>query len=143
MLSRRDEAAIQTDAYIEALLSGHAGGPMLLPEAELLPDAQLRRTIDLLERGLPRIHPSFIFEQQLAGRLRRAAFAQLGGTAEPERAGLVIQLPELGGDVWPPIVLDRRLLVRGAIASGVSLAGAAVIAWRMRDRGRVRRRWLA
>ncbi len=140
---RHEDEALQTDAYIDALLAAHAGRPVLLPDAGLLPPPEMRRAIELLEHGLPRIHPSFRFEQQLAARLRVAALAEVA--SKPASPADMVALPaiQIGGHPLPPMVLDRRLLLGGAIASGVSLAGAAVIAWRMRERGRTRRGWLA
>jgi hypothetical protein len=152
-----EEEALHTDAYIDALLAGHAGVPVALPDAPHLPDPAIRRAIALLEAGLPRIHPSFRFEQQLAARLRLAALAhiagdqrrahiagdqRLSGTAGDGPAAPIFVLPGQAGGLPLP-ALDRRLLVGGAIASGVSLAGAAMIAWRLRERARPRRGWLA
>lgn len=111
MLIDTDEAPIQSDSYIEALLGGHAGLPIKIAGADRAPTAGLRATIRLLESGLPRFHPSFLFEERLATELRSAAVAG-----------------------HPAFVLDRRLLMGGAIASGVSVASAAVYAWwRRRD----------
>lgn len=137
-----EDEALRTDVYIDALLAAHAGLPASLPAAEAGPSAGLRRTIELLEVGLPRFHPSFLFEEALAARLRAAA---LGGRRAADDDLLLAELIELpavraAGGV---AALDRRLLLGGAIASGVSLAGAAVMAWRMRERPRPRRRWLA
>ena len=70
MLPETDQAAIQADAYIDALLAGH-------------------------------------------------------GRVPTEIVSIVIR-PRDAGTRAP----DRRLLVGGAIASGVSIASAAVIAWR-------------
>lgn len=130
---RSDEESIQADAYIESLL----GRPLTpAPPAARPLDDELARTIDLLA-GLPRFHPSFAFEESLAARLREAA-QPTSGLAE------VIALP-IATDVagahaadrsrapavaWPATFagIDRRLLVGGAIASGVSLAGIAY-AW--------------
>jgi hypothetical protein len=143
-----EEEVLHTDAYIDALLAGHAGVPVALPDAPHLPDLAIRRAIALLEVGLPRIHPSFRFEQQLAARLRLAALAHIAGdqrrtgSAGDGPAAPIFVLPGQAGGL-PLTGLDRRLLVGGAIASGVSLAGAAVIAWRLRERARPRRGWLA
>lgn len=111
MLQETDEAAIQSDAYIEALLSGHARQPITLPALKSVPAASVRHIIRLLERGLPRLHPSFLFEERLAEQLRGMA------------AG--------GGS--PTLVVDRRLIFGGALASGFSIAGAAMWAWRRRQ----------
>jgi hypothetical protein len=107
-----DEPAIQSDAYIDALLNGHARLPISISVADAAPEPNVRHVIRLLERGLPRFHPSFLFEERLAEQLRAAA-------------------NELGAE--PVVVLDRRLIMGGALASGVSLGAAAVVAWRRRQ----------
>ena len=117
MLREAEEGAIQSDAYIEALLAGHARLPVALPTPENAPQSNVRHVIRLLERGMPRVHPSFLFEERLAEQLRALA----------EANGLV-------GSV-PVVVIDRRLVMGGAIASGFSIAGAAMWAWRHRPRG--------
>lgn len=138
----QEEEALRTDAYIDSLLAGHARGELRLAPDALGPGQTARSVIALLDEGLPRFHPSFIFEQALAARLRAAALGL------PEQDGLlgdvVIRLPVGAAGLPQSIVIaDRRLLLGGAIASGVSLAGAAVLAWRMLERNRTRRRWLA
>ena len=107
-----DEVAVQSDAYIDALLNGHARLPIPLPRSGDAPERNVRHVIRLLEQGLPRFHPSFLFEERLAEQLRAAA----------------------GADQAAPIaVVDRRLLMGGAIASGVSIGAAAMLAWRRRQ----------
>lgn len=118
MLPELEEGAIQSDAYIEALLSGHARLPIALPSAASAPAPNVRHVIRLLERGMPRFHPSFLFEERLAEQLRAIA-AQ-------------------GIHDGPAVAIDRRLVMGGAIASGVSLAGAAMWAWRRRPRSEAR-----
>lgn len=136
-----EEEALHADAYIDALLSRSAQ-PRPLEGALGQPlDSPLQRAIDALAR-LPRFHPSFAFEESLAARLREAAAGPIGGLAEVIRLPLparslptataggsaAVAAPTFGG-------IDRRLLVGGAIASGVSLAGiAGAIAWRQRAR---------
>jgi hypothetical protein len=112
-----EEGAIQSDAYIEALLDGHARLPIQLPTAENAPTPNVRHVIRLLEAGLPRFHPSFLFEERLAGQLRAAA-----GISEREPA----ESPAI-------VVVDRRLLMGGALASGLSIGAAAMLAWRRRQ----------
>ena len=143
MLGHDEGPALQTDAYIDALLSRHAGLPVVVPGPQLLPPAAMRRAIELLERALPRIHPSFVFEDRLAAQLRSAAAPTSDGDAQ---LGEVIVLPiaqvGIAAAATPAGVglAEHRLIVGGAIASGVSLAGAAaMLAWR---RSRHRRRWL-
>lgn len=108
MLIEAEEASIQSDAYIEALLAGHARTPIRIPRHGHAPEANVRHVIRLLERGLPRFHPSFLFEERCAAELRTAA----------------------GGE-HAPVLIDRRVVIGSAIASSVSL-GAAVLAWRRR-----------
>lgn len=117
MFREAEEGAIQSDAYIEALLSGHARLPVALPVADAAPAPSVRRVIRTLERGMPRLHPSFLFEERLAEQLRALADERYAGTP-----------------VAPLVLLERRVVIGGAIASGVSLAGAAMWAWRRRPR---------
>ena len=114
MYREAEEGAIQSDAYIDALLSGHARLPIALPAAKDAPAPNVRHVIRVLERGMPRFHPSFLFEERLAQQLR--ALAEQGNE----------------GQGTPQVLLERRVVIGGAIASGVSLAGAAVWAWRRR-----------
>jgi hypothetical protein len=139
MFPDTDDAAIQADAYIDALLTGHERLPVVLAEHPSLRAAGVRDAIRLLEKGLPRFHPSFLFEEWLADQLRRAA--DKGGSSGGQMASAtiipiaVIPPPDIARSAGRRA--DRRLLVGGAIASGVSIAGAAMFAWR---RGR-RRGW--
>ncbi len=107
-----DEVAVQSDAYIDALLNGHRRLPIPIPRTTPRLDPNVRGVIRLLEAGLPRFHPSFLFEERLAEQLRAAA-------------------GELDLETAPPI--DRLLLMGGAIASGVSIGAAAMLAWRRRQ----------
>ncbi|HSH21699.1 MAG TPA: hypothetical protein VK992_03665 [Candidatus Caenarcaniphilales bacterium] len=144
MLGRDEEAVIEADAYIDALLAAHARVPALLPDDDRLPVGDVRWAIDLLESGLPRFHPSFRFEEDLAARLLAAATVQPRERSAP--AGDLIQLslatPVTALQAQGP---DRRLLLGGAIASGVSLAGAAMLVRAAQRLGRVRSRieWLS
>jgi hypothetical protein len=108
-----DEASIQSDTYIDSLLGGHARLPVPLLLSHDVPAQSIRQVIRLLESGLPRFHPSFLFEERVAEQLR-AASADLA-SATDEAA-----------------VVDRRLLVGGALASGLSIGAAAMLAWRRR-----------
>ena len=117
MFREAEEGAIQSDAYIDALLSGHARLPVALPVAGATPAPSVRRVIRTLERGMPRFHPSFLFEERLAEQLRALADERYAATP-----------------VAPLVLRERRVVIGGAIASGVSLAGAAMWAWRRRPR---------
>jgi hypothetical protein len=67
---------------------------------------------------MPRFHPSFLFEERLAEQLRALGEGATGA----------------GGAAPATLVIDRRVVVGGAIASGFSIAGAAMWAWRHRPR---------
>jgi hypothetical protein len=117
MYRETEDGAIQSDAYIDALLSGHARLPVPLPVAPNVPAPNVRHAIRTLERGLPRFHPSFLFEERLADQLRALAEQRTDASVAPAQ-----------------VVIERRVFIGGAIASGVSLAGAAMWAWRRRPR---------
>lgn len=128
MLGQEEDAAIHADAYIDALLARPRLAEMQFRDD--VPADPVRRAADLLA-ALPRFHPSFAFEDALAARLRRLAEPS---TVAAGRLAEIIAFPGRSGDsrvgtAWgtglPPI--DRRLIVGGAIASGVSVA--ALYAW--------------
>lgn len=126
-----DDAAVQADAYIDSLLIGHARSPVVMAGdaggGPLGGQPGVRDAIRLLEKGLPRFHPSFLFEQWLADQLRRQAEAGAGGEGGAHIVPIaVIRAPSEANGRLP----DKRLLVGGAIASGFSIAGAAMFAWR-------------
>jgi hypothetical protein len=134
-----DDEALQSDVYLELLLDSHRRAPtMAVPPPTDPADAETRSAAQLLDRTLVRFHPSFRFEEGLAGRLRSAAEALSSPTpsggqtiAFPLRPGVIARLP-LATDERDAL---NRVLVGGAIASGVSIAGAAAwLAWRRRSR---------
>ena len=91
-----------------------------------------------LRRSLQRFHPSFHFEEQLAGRLRPAP-----GTAAPVPAGRIIAFPGAVAASAPDEPASRiahraGLIAWGAAASIVPIVGAALLA-RRRGRERWRR----
>jgi hypothetical protein len=106
------EAAVQSDAYIDALLNGRARMPIPLPHRATAPEQGVRQVIRWLDTGLPRFHPSFLFEERLSAQLRAAADQMAMDTS---------------------VAFDRRLLMGGALASGVSIGAAAMFAWRRRQ----------
>lgn len=137
--------ALITDRYLDSLLAAPAAG---VPDARAVePDDGLRAIAERLAR-LPRLHPSFRFEEALSARLTAAALARrlpaaagAEGTLIPMRrpAGVETVDPALAAYLaGRPIDEDDPDLVRpwiigGAITSAaLSLAGAAYVAWRHR-----------
>ena len=91
-------------------------------------EPDLLAAADLLSRSAIRYQPSFGFQEALAARLRGF---------EPALPATITMLPvvePLPLPVGGGAARNRSLLVGGAIASGVSLAGA-IVAWRL---GRLR-----
>lgn len=127
---QHDEAdALQVDLYLDSLLAARGRGPHGVDDLRL--DHRERRVVDLLATRFVRFHPSFRFEEELARRLRERAAR--GGTK-----GDLVQLPNayLPAPAAQISSARRRVLIGGAIASGVSLAGAALFAWRAGSRPR-------
>lgn len=145
----QDVDALITDRYLDSLLAAHGRGADTGPvSADALPAFAVRLAADRLARDLPRLHPSFRFEEALAGKLSRAAaLMRLPMTA----GGQPVTIPPFAdplpatagrGDVLDrfrfdgPIEVGRPLLIGGAITSAaISLAGAAYVAWRIRHPG--------
>lgn len=116
-----DIEALVVDRYLESLLARQPMDPDgISPE--------LAMTARRLADSLPRYHPSFRFEEELAARL--AAVAGRIGSGE------VIAFPGSGPAIPRPG--DRPFAGRPAVIGGVltsaalSLAGAAFVAWRWR-----------
>ena len=134
-MSRTRETAAELDSAIDVLLRRPAG-PVATDEGELIATARLLRD------ALPRMHPRFGFDEHLAARLaaaRRLAGSPAGQTVPAEPVPLQPFLPsaeataaEHGTAPAATVVEHRRLglVAGGAIASGVSLAGAALVVWR-------------
>jgi hypothetical protein len=119
-----DEAdALQVDLYLESLLAARARQPRQVEGLDL--DAEERAAAELLAERFVRFHPSFRFEEALAARLRAAT----GGRKVPSAVTPLPSAVVLGPDDRSARA-RRRVLIGGAIASGVSLAGAALFAWR-------------
>ena len=137
--------ALVTDRYLDALLAAHERGADHGP-AGAEPGPDRRRAADRLARDLPRLHPSFRFEEALAARLAEVA-ARMGLPVAAGAEGLVVPLPgsrRPGNDTDPieddlhDLVDDSRpgigrpLLIGGALTSAaLSIAGAAYVAWRL------------
>jgi len=126
-----------------------------------LVDPDLVEAARILRGVLVRVHPSFRFEERLATQLEAAATLARGrASAETDRASVGSEpllfplsgMVDVEADVFPPrggperdwhvpslpvglgTHVPRGALIGGAIASGVSLAGAAIIARRWRRR---------
>jgi hypothetical protein len=149
-----DEEALRTDAYLDRIIATRGQSLMDVP-TEVRPDAAVADAASLLRRALVRFHPSFRFEERLAARL--AAVAEQDRGADRTGRGALVALPvnrevqaadrsgqpsdpsapagpsvRSGTGTAPSSGGDgrSRLLLSGAIASGVSIAGAALYAWR-------------
>jgi hypothetical protein len=145
-----DAESIVTDRYLEALLAAHARGVDRGP-VPVEPPTAIRRAADRLARDLPRLHPSFRFEEALASRLADVAeglrlpvavggervvlpLAGGGGRLSPAELAALLPTAEPGaaGDDQDRSGLGRPLLIGGALTSAaLSLAGAAYVAWRL------------
>jgi hypothetical protein len=143
-----DVDALITDRYLDSILAAHGRSADRAPvPVDLLPSHPIRLAADRLALELPRLHPSFRFEEALAGKLGQAAARMrlplgAGGTPVdvpfsgspsiglglPGRGDVFIRLRRDG-----PLEVGRPLLIGGAITSAaISLAGAAYVAWRFR-----------
>lgn len=151
-----DIEALIADRYLESVLAAAERGADDAPaDAEL--DPETRRAVGVLRRALVRVHPSFRFEERLAGRLAALADAQAdaGGVVvglDARRPVARRQAAPGDGDPLLPAILAgavdpaeddaldlegrlagarRPLLVGGAITSAaLSLVGVAWVAWR-------------
>ena len=143
--------ALLTDLYLDALLAGIVGaakGDPSMSTGDRL-DPAVRAASDRLRRDLVRVHPSFRFEERLATRLAEAALA----LRMPAAAGAEGVVPfRSGAGATGRLLLDhpddpdgdpsrhdraRPLLIGGALTSAaLSLAGAALVAWRLARPGR-------
>ncbi|MGZ6295307.1 MAG: hypothetical protein ACXWPO_10890 [Candidatus Limnocylindrales bacterium] len=128
------DEVVRLDAYVEGVLAGRPAGPRpLIDPADV--DPAVGRAADILARSLVRFHPSFRFEDALAARLHALGEAMHDERPEPLIGGPVLAFPgaadgSLAPTEEPAGPHGRGLLVGGAIASGLSLAGAAYLAWR-------------
>ncbi len=137
--------ALITDGYLDAILAAHARGADHGPAAAS-PSTAVRRAADRLAGDLPRLHPSFRFEEALAARLAEAA-ARMGLPVAAGAEGLTVPLARRprplddadrppDGDLDDPDAsrqgIGRPLLIGGALTSAaLSIAGAAYVAWRL------------
>ena len=141
--------ALLTDLYLDALLAGAVldatdRGASGDPSDRLDPAA--RHAADRLRRDLVRVHPSFRFEERLATRLAEAAMAMRVPAAVGAEGRVVpFRTPAFDADPLAPAEaedsspreLARPLLIGGALTSAaLSIAGAALVAWRRGRPGR-------
>lgn len=145
--------ALLTDLYLDAILAGAAFGGRDPFDGDAGPglDPVARAAANRLRHDLVRVHPSFRFEERLATRLAEAATAMrlptavgAEGRVVPFRAAAVVD--PLAGDPAArdatggpndPRELARPLLIGGALTSAaISIAGAALVAWRLGRPGR-------
>jgi hypothetical protein len=135
-MTRVQQHATRLDSAIDSILRD--GPEPISPDED-----RLVATARLLRRSLPRLHPSFGFEEHLAARLAAAhrmelALATAAATVPtPIRPDIDVEPPETSAVTTEVEAHERRrrtLVAGGAIASGVSLAlpiaGAAIVAWR-------------
>lgn len=103
----RDRAgvdALVADQYLDALLAAGDRRALDAP-ADAALDPELRDAARLLRRSLVRVHPSFRFEERLAGRLAELAASQSAAPA----AGRAAILP-FPGDLVPGRVAGSAAL---------------------------------
>ncbi len=140
-----EEEAILADRYLESLLDAAERHALDVPVDPAL-DPALRETVRRLRHELVRVHPSFRFEERLgqrlagaAGRVRPRVASATNAVMLPFPAG-----PRSGGATgsgsadrrpWPVMswpAVSRPLVIGGALTSAaLSLAGAALVAWRV------------
>lgn len=142
LVLRRDELEVEAlvaDRYVEALLAAHARRADDAPAGVEL-DPAVRATARQLASVLPRVHPSFRFTEALASDLAAAAGSgpRAGDdTPMPIEAYLARRAGDADAAMTALPLADLRaipsrpLLIGGAVASALSLAGAAVLAWRL------------
>jgi hypothetical protein len=114
--------AIQVDLYLASLLTRRPVDPTIV-------DPALALTAQRLQAVLPRFHPSFVFEDRLAQRLRTAA----SGTSTGD-AGVLVPFERRAAAGGPDRPGGPRPVVLGGVitSAALSLAGAAYVAWRLR-----------
>ena len=147
--------ALRTDAYIESLMSGRdaapgsdgaaasapiPAGPGAAPGAAAVAavDPEVASIARLLHATAWRVHPSFRFEERVAGRLAAAARGRI--SIEEPTAGTLVAFPIAVAGTVPAVRPGVPLagIASAAIASAaLSIGAAALVAWR---RGRPRRR---
>jgi hypothetical protein len=110
--------AFVVDRYLESLLRRD-------PDASVDIPADVRSTADRLVSGLPRFHPSFRFEEDLAARLQAAASGRVGSLIEFPLTRSRDAFAAVDERAVRPVVIGGVLT-----SAALSLAGAAYVAWR-------------
>lgn len=140
--------ALVADRYLESILAAHGRGADRGPTPAFARlDPSVRLAIERLARDLPRLHPSFRFEEALASKLSDAA-ARMRRPVEGVSEDGIVRLADRGslspvavadradletGFADPRLTVGRPLLIGGALTSAaLSIAGAAYVAWRIR-----------
>ena len=143
--------ALVTDGYLDSLLAAWDRRAVDTPSVSEL-DPGVRRAAARLTAAVVRVHPSFRFEDRLAGRLADAAARMSLARAAGDDDALgtfpvsPIELDLAASALGPVDPLDlidptrpedggiprRPLLIGGTLASAaLSIAGAAIVAWRL------------
>jgi hypothetical protein len=151
MLGHRTREARRTEQYLDGLMTAEERRASEFP-SDVEVDPAVRLAARQLRAGLFRVHPSFRFEEALAGRLAAGAIRQRAGlpideTASPGSTGTVAQFPgrtasgTTAGPTGPiagharatwPVDAFRRLPemaahpTRPMIVGGVGVASAAI-----------------
>jgi hypothetical protein len=140
MSDPRDQLEIEalvTDRYLESLLAVRERQEQPPATNDAL-DPAVRAAARALEDGLPRVHPSFRFEERLATDLQVGAVRQRRGGRAARPSGIRRLEPRPSGASRAPVStspsptgpVSRPLLIGGALTSAaISIAGAYV-AWR-------------
>jgi hypothetical protein len=147
MLPGRDDAeadALLTDRYLDSLLAADDRRAADAP-ADASLDRSVRNAATRLRRNLVRVHPSFRFEERLAGRLTDVARSmRLASAAGGEGSVATLSVDRNARQPGEPAGFDpladpnddnaarsRPLLIGSALTSAaLSIAGAALVAWR-------------
>ena len=155
-----DIDALVTDGYLESLLAARDRRATDAPSVAEL-DPAVRFAAARLSDGITRVHPSFRFEERLAARLAEAAsrmsLARAAGAEEAPatRTILALDLGPTASGPFEPLELEdparpeelagiprRPLIIGGTLASAISIAGAAIVAWRLNRGGHGGPDWL-
>jgi len=144
--------ALELDVHLDRLLAAGDRHAQAVP-ADATLDPALLGAATRLRSDLIRFHPSFRFEERVAGRLadladrmRLAAAAGAEGEAVPGPLALATpaypELDAIAAGAYDPSApegqpVPRTVLIGGAMASAaISIAGVAYVAWRATRPGR-------